>query len=84
MQFLARNLANVSDEKGSPLSVNRLLGYLYCEMSWLNLLVMVSAVFVVTLKMKGNLLNTSDTNKYSLLNWKMSVARSCHGVSGTS
>ena len=45
---------------------------------------MVSAVFVLTLKMKEYLLNTSDTNKYSLLlNWKKSVVRSCYGTSGT-
>ena len=45
----------------------------------------MSAVFVVTLKMKGNLLKTSDMSKYSLLlNWKKSVVRSCHGAWGTS
>ena len=45
----------------------------------------MSAVFVVTLKMKGNLLKTSEMSKYSLLlNWKKSAARSCHGAWGTS
>ena len=85
MHSLPNNLANVSDEKGSPLSVERLLGYPYCEMSWLSLLIMVSLVFVVTLKTKLNLLNILDTDKYSLLlNWKNSVVRSCHGVSDIS
>ena len=56
--FFARNVANVSDEKGGLLSVEWLLGYPYCEMSWLSPLIMVSAVLVVTLKMKGNLLKT--------------------------
>ena len=74
-------MANVSDEKGGPLSDDRLLGYPYCEVSWLSLLIMVSPVllFFVTLKMKGYLLNISATNKYSLLNWKMSAVRSSHG-----
>ena len=85
MHSLKRFLANVSDKKEGPLSVDRLLGYLYCEMSWLSLLIMVSADFVVTLQMKGYLLNTLASNKYSLLlNWKKSATRSCHGASGTS
>ena len=83
--FLARNLAKVSDEKGGPLSVDKLKGYPYCEISCSILLITVSAVFVVTLKMKGNLLKTSYMSKYSLLlNWKKSAARSCHGAWGTS
>ena len=90
MHLLKRNSTNVSDKKGGPLLVDRLLGYPYCEMSSLSLLIMVSAVcffffFLVTLKMKGYLLNTLATNKHSLLlNWKKSVAISCHGVFGTS
>ena len=62
--FLVRNLANVSDENGGPLSVDKLKGYPYCEISCSSLLITVSAVFVVTLKMKGNLLKISDTSKY--------------------
>ena len=65
--------------------IDRLLRYPYYEISRLSLLIMVSAVFDVTLKMKGYLLNTSTMNKYSLLlNWKKSVARYCHWASGTS
>ena len=83
--FLARNLAKVSDEKGGPLSVDKLRGYPYCEKSCSILLITMSAVFVVTLKMKGNLLKTSEMSKYSLLlNWKKSAVRSCHGAWGTS
>ena len=52
MHSLKRNLVNVSNEKGSQLSVDRVLGYPYCEISSLSLLIMVSAVFDVTLKMK--------------------------------
>ena len=65
--FLARNLANVSDENGGPLSVDKLKGYPYCEISCSSLLITVSAVFVMTLKIKGNLLKTLDTSKFSLL-----------------
>ena len=80
-----KNLANVSDENGGPLSVDKLKGYPYYEISCLSLLNTVSAVFVVTLKMKGNLLKISDMSKYSLLlNWKKSAVRSCHGAWGTS
>ena len=61
MCSLRRNLANVSDKKRGPLAADRLLGCPYCEMSWLSLLIMVSSVSVVTLKMKGYLLNTLDT-----------------------
>ena len=31
--FLVRNLANFSDEKGGLLSVDKLKGYPYCEIS---------------------------------------------------
>ena len=85
MYLLKINLANVSGERGGPLSVDRHLGYPYYEMNLLSLLIMVSAVFVVSVKMKGYLLNTLATNKYSLLlNWKKAVARFCHGPLGTS
>ena len=65
--FFAKNLAKVSDEKGGPLSEDKLSGYPYCEKSCSILLITVSAVFVVTLKTKGNLLKTSETRRYSLL-----------------
>ena len=79
------NLANVSDANGGPLSVVRLLGVPYCEKSCMNLCVMVSAVFVEILKVKGYLLNVSVTNKYSWFfeSEKLAV-RSCQGASGTS
>ena len=83
--FLVKNLAKVSDENGGPLSVHKLKGYAYCEISCSSLLITMSAVSVMTLKMKGNLLKTSDMIKYSLLlNWKKSASRSCHGAWGTS
>ena len=79
-----RNLANVSDENQGPLSVDNLKGYPYCEISCSSLLITMYAVFVVTLKMEGNLLKISDTSKYSLLlNWKKSTVRSYHGAWGT-
>ena len=34
MHSLTRNLTNVSDENGGQLSLERLMGYPYCEMSW--------------------------------------------------
>ena len=46
MHFLKRNLVNVSDEKWGPLSVDGLLGFPYCEMSWLSLLIIVFAVLL--------------------------------------
>ena len=53
--------------------------------SCVNLHVMVSAVYVEILKVKGCLLNVSATNRYSLfLNVKRSALRSCQGASGTS
>ena len=83
--FLVRNLAKVSDENGGSLSVDKLKGYPYCEISCSSLLITVLAVFVVTLKMKVNLPKTSGMSRYSLLlNWKKSAARSCHGTWGTS
>ena len=61
------------------------LGVPYCEKSCMTLNVMVSAVFVEILKVKGYLLNVSATNKYSLfLKVKKLVARSCQGASGAS
>ena len=61
------------------------MGVPYCEKSCMNLCVMVSAVFVEILKVKGYLLNVSVTNKYSLfLKVKKLVVRSCHGASDTS
>ena len=79
------NLANVSEANSCPLSVVKLLGVPYCEKSCVNLHVMVSAVFVEILKVKGYLLNVSVTNRYSLLlNVKKSAVRSCQGASGIS
>ena len=43
------SLANVSEENGGPLSVERLLGGPYCEISNLSLSVTGSAAFEVTL-----------------------------------
>ena len=41
-------LANVSEENGGPLSVDRLLGGPYCEISDLSLILTGSAAFEVT------------------------------------
>ena len=43
--FLVRNLAKVSDEKGGPLSIDKLKGYLYCKISCSILLITMSADF---------------------------------------
>ena len=60
------NLANVSDANGGLLSVVKLLEVACCEKRCMNLCVMVCAVFVEILKVKGYLLNVSVTNKYFL------------------
>ena len=79
------NLANVSDANGSPLSVVKLFRVPHCKKSCMNLCMMVSAVFMEVLKVKGYLLNVSVTNKYCLLlKVKKLAARSCQGASGTS
>ena len=52
-------LANVSEENGGPLSVERVLGGPYCEISGLTLSITGSAAFEVTLYRKGYLQNVS-------------------------
>ena len=61
-----KDLASVSDEKGSPLFVERLLSGPYLGINSCSFLMMVSAVLEDILWINGYLLNVSTNSKYSI------------------